>query len=295
MVHNRLAHLLDLSTIQSCTELTVEHAKHAATSSDAMRKLLKRVAEVARPGEGAPKLLMAIARLVGQDWVEGELRVELAGDDATTTLIVMADFGVGIRERMFPMVRLSVPIDEFHRALELAPQLVLPLKITDETGKIVLTPLLTPEERNRDEQTVDYVLDQKSLTEDARTTAPPPPGELQVIDEAMPSLDPVGFAGLDDLAEPASGRSVHEAPTKPPAALPADMDHGVSGEHSLEPSLDEVLASARMESGPVPTERKPPSDRSPTVHTRPTVRRMVAIDVAAIAAAKRRDPRRDDD
>lgn len=309
MVHNRLAHLLDLSTLQSCSELTLEHAKQAAGSSDEMRTLLKRVADVARPGEGSPKILMAVARLVGQDWVEGELRVELAGDEAATTLIIMADFGVGIRERMFPMVRLAVPLDEFQRALELAPQLVLPLKITDEAGKIVLTPLLTPEERIRDDKTIDYVLDQKSLTEDERTTAPPPPGELQVVDEAIPSLDaPPAFAELDDPADSASGppRGVHEARTKPPIGPAADVvDREVSGEHSFEELVNEALAQARAaDSGPVPSgtsaaaensDNKPPSDRSANVHTRPTVRRMVAIDAAAIAAAKRRDPRRDDD
>src|SRR4051812_32477611 len=130
---------------------------------------------------------MAIARLVGQDWVEGELRVELTGDDTSTTLMILCEYGVGIRERMFPATRFQVPLDEFERALELAPQLVLPLKITDEAaGKLVLTPLLTPEERIHAVAPPEFEVEHASLGETERTTAPPPPDELQVVDEAMP-------------------------------------------------------------------------------------------------------------
>ncbi len=240
----------------------MEHAKQAASSSTDIRILLKRVAEIARPGEGCPKVLMAIARLVGQDWVEGELRVELSGDDTSTTLMILCEYGVGIRERMFPATRFAVPLDEFERALELAPQMILPLKITDEAGKLVLTPLLTPEERIHAQQPPDFELDSASLGEEERTTAPPPPDELQVVDEATPE------------------EAVHEAKTAPPGK-PA------SGEHDL---------ARRMDSGPVPSDGAPhDGDRSSNVHTRPTVRRMVAVDAAAIAAVKRRDPRREDD
>ena len=247
---------MDLSALASCLDLTVEHAKQAAGSSAEIRALLKRVAQIARPGEGCPKVLMAIARLVGQDWIEGELRVELSGDEASTTVIVMCEYGVGICERLFPMVRFEVPLDEFERALELAPHLVLPLKITDEAGKLILTPLLTPEKRG-DMAPPELELDEASLGEEERTTAPPPPDELQVVDEAMPE--------------------------GPSYANP-------SGEHELAPHLD---------SGPVPSADNPDfhadGDRSSNVHTRPTVRRMVAVDVAAIAAVNRRDPRREED
>jgi len=247
-----------------------------------MRVFLKRISEIARPDEGCPKLLMALARLVGQDWVEGELRIELSGDDTSTTLIILCEFGVGIRERMFPQLRLGVPFDEFQRALELAPQLVLPLKITDETGKLVLTPLLTPEERIHAVAPPDFELDQTSLGEEERTTAPPPPDELQVVDEALPE----GSVHEAETVPPVAGAAgAHETTTAPPVA-------SASGEHELE-------REPRMESGQVPSETHPDGhadgDRSSNIHTRPTVRRMVAIDAAAIAAGKRRDPRREDD
>ena len=189
-MHN-FSTLFDLATLASCAELTSSHAKQAASSLTQLRTLLQRVALIAGPGEGCPKILMAVAHLVGQEWVEGPLRVELSGDDASTTMLVMCEYGVGILERIVPLSRFEVPFDEFSRALELNPALVLPLRITDEVGKIVLTPLLIPEDRVDAAPPTAFELDDKSLGEDLRKTAPPP---------AVP----------DSLLE-----SVNEAPTRP--------------------------------------------------------------------------------
>lgn len=242
-----------------------------------MRVLLKRVAEIAVPDQGCPKVLMAVARLVGQEWVEGDLRVELSGDESSSTLIIMCDFGVGIRERLLPIATFRVPLDEFERALELSPKLVLPLKISDEVGKLILTPLLTPDAKIKSVPPPEFEVDNASLGEEQRTTAPPPPDELLVVDVAMP----------EELAH------VHEMSTKPPAPPVAGdaVTSSASGEHDLGPP---------RESGRVPSESNPDPDdvrdgRISNVHTRPTVRRMVAVDAAAIAAVKRRDPRREED
>lgn len=281
--------LLNLSTLASCADLTTEHAKQAASSSAEMRILLKRVSEIARPDQGCPKVLMAIARLVGQEWVEGDLRVELSGDESSSTLVIICDFGVGIRERLLPAAKFRVPLDEFERALELSPKLVLPLKITDEAGKIVLTPLLTPDALITSTPPPAFELDAASLGQGERSTAPPPPDELLVVDIPTPgdflhSVHEVSTVPPAPVASDAAGASnaVHEATTAPPQA-------SASGEHDLAP---------RMESGPVPSDNNPDPQhdgRISNVHTRPTVRRMVAVDAAAIAALKRRDPRREED
>jgi hypothetical protein len=236
--------LIDLAILESVSDLTSEHAKLAASSPTEIRKLLKRVAEIAKPGEGCPKIMMALARLVGQPWVDGDLRIELSGDDTSTTMNVMCDYGVGIRERLLPLTRFDVPIDEFERALELAPKLVLPLRISEEAGKLVLTPLATPEASVRSIAPPAVAVDDGSLGDGERTTAPPPADELQVVDEAMPE----------------------------------EYD-------------------GRMRSGTVPTGSidDGPHGRISNVHTRPTVRRMVAVDAAAIAAVRRRDPRREEE
>jgi hypothetical protein len=259
--------LIDLATLECISDLTSEHAKLAASSSTEIRKLLKRVAEIAKPGEGCPKVMMALARLVGQPWVEGDLRIELTGDDTSTTMNVMCDYGVGIRERLLPLTKFGVPIDEFERALELAPKLVLPLRITDEEGKLILTPLATPEARVQSIAPPELDVESASLGDGDRPTAPPPADELQIVDEAMP----------DDR-------------------MPDKM--GESRNHQKDDTNEH---EGRMRSGPVPSGNPATSvdesshDRISNVHTRPTVRRMVAVDAAAIAAVKRRDPRREEE
>jgi hypothetical protein len=267
---------LDLATLTSCAELTTEHAKQAASSSAEMRTLLNRVAQIAEPGAGCPKLLMALARLAGQDWLEGgELRVELAGDDASTTIIVMCDYGFGIRERLLSPVELPVPLDEFSRALELSPKLVLPLRITDEEGKIILTPLLSPEKHDG-EAFIPVRIDEASLGEQERKTAPPQPGaEPEAVFAAAPDSDgphvnerSPGEAPMDELEEIGPGDG---DPADPADPLP---DAGAIEMGSLQP-------------GPVSNSWTPGS-----VHTRPTVRRMVAVDVSAL---RRPDPRREEE
>ena len=286
--------MFDLATLESVSDLTSEHAKQAASSSSEIRTLLKRVAEIAKPGEGCPKIMMAIARMVGQPWVEGDLRIELSGDETSTTMNVMCDYGVGIRERLLPLTRFAVPIDEFERALELAPKLVLPLRITDEAGKLVLTPLAMPESRVHSIAPPKPDLDEESLGDGERKTAPPPPDELQVVDEAMPDE-----IELELVAAPRSA-----ATKPPPAAVEAGDDawgeeaQRISGEHAgAGAGAGAGEHAGRMESGRVPTagNEEPAPDRRANVHTRPTVRRMVAIDAAAIAAVKRRDPRREEE
>ncbi len=275
--------LIDLAALASCGDLTSEHAKQAASSSAEIRTLLKRVAEIAKPGEGCPKVLMAVAHLVGQPWVEGDLRVELSGDDVSTTINIMCDHGFGIRERLLPLARFTVPIDEFERALELAPRLVLPLRISDEEGKMVLTPLLTPESRVKSVAPAKIELDDASLGEGERKTAPPPADELQVVDEATPE-DLLVMHSVE-VTEANEGDA---SATQPPAL-----------------GVDEAIEQARMQSGPVPSANNPDAHsvseanandgRISSVHTRPTVRRMVAVDAAAIGALKRPDPRREEE
>jgi hypothetical protein len=270
----------DFATLKSCTELTSEHAKLAASSSVGIRNLLTRVAAIAKPGEGCPKVLMAIARLVGQDWLDGELRVELSGDDASTTMIVMCDYGVGIRERLLPTIRFAVPIDEFGRALELSPKLVMPLRISEHEGLIILTPLAKGEAA-LSVPAPKLAVDDLSLGTDDRATAPPPANELQVLDEATPS-ELTGAATPRVPAAPAEGAMLPELddPFADELTFPGDEPH-----------------EGRLESGSVATGKPSPDGRAanPNVHTRPTVRRMVAVDAAAIAALKRRDPRREEE
>ena len=169
---------MHLDALASCAELTTEHAEQAARSSASLRALLTWASEIARPGEGAPKVLMAIARLVGADWVEGVLFVEIRGNESSTTLSIFADHGMGIRERVVPLTRLSVGFDEFVRAVRLAPKLVAPFVATEKGGALVLS----PPDAAPEEPIETIVIAEQSLHDNERTTAPPPHGARPTTD-----------------------------------------------------------------------------------------------------------------
>ncbi|MBX3215963.1 MAG: hypothetical protein KF850_28240 [Labilithrix sp.] len=163
-----------LDALASCAELTTEHAEEAARSSTSLRVLLNWAADIARPGEGGPKVLMVIARLAHAEWFEGTPYVEIRGDDSTTALSVFADHGMGIRERVVPLARLRVGFDEFARAVRLAPQLIAPFESTQRGDAIFLTPPEASTESQRGGHEA-IAIDDRSLHEQERKTAPPPP------------------------------------------------------------------------------------------------------------------------
>jgi len=360
--------MVDFATIESCSDLTTEHAKKAASSSADIRAFLQRMAEIARPDEGCPKVLMALARLVGQPWIEGDLRIELTGDEDHTLLTIICEYGMGIRERLLPASKFSgVPLDEFSRALHLAPALALPLRVSEEDGKIVLAPLLTPEERLVSLPPPSFEMENQSLGENERKTAPPAPNphehptpprgfaaaepavedawEIPVEERAKSNAPPPGSAstapppgdfpmpsepsaltvvGVDPKSpseQPPTPRAAVEWPREPSAftSVPPNAPIPTTAGSPLEsePSMDELievtdeedelggLADTFDPQDPV-TENRPsgirapkeppaeePKSQGPTIHTRPTVRRMVAIDVAAVV--QKRDPRREED
>jgi len=164
---------MHLEGLASCAELTTEDAEEASRSASSMRALLAWAARIARPGEGAPKLLMAIARLAKAEWVDGTPVIEIAADGNETTLAIFSDHGMGIRERLLPQTRIRVPVDEFTRAVRLAPQLISPFQAQDRAGTLVLTP---PEADSAEGDAREAIaIDEKSLHEQERKTAPPPP------------------------------------------------------------------------------------------------------------------------
>lgn len=171
-----------LDDLSSCAELTELHAEEAARSSASMREFLGWATVVARPGEGAPKVLMALARLAYADWLEGPPYIEVRGDDTATTLSIFCDHGVGIRERIVPLVRLGVPFDEFVRAVRVAPHLVHPLRLTVKPDALCVGSAEVTTESGVHRAPI--AIDRRSLTGVARspfehglrpiTPAPPP-------------------------------------------------------------------------------------------------------------------------
>ncbi|MCW5831168.1 MAG: hypothetical protein KIS78_01765 [Labilithrix sp.] len=79
---------------------------------------------------------------------------------------------MGIRERVVPQVRLLVGFDEFARAVRLAPQLIAPFESVQRGDAIYLTPPEASVESQRSRESI--AIDDRSLHEQERKTAPPP-------------------------------------------------------------------------------------------------------------------------
>lgn len=183
--------------LESCAELTLEHALEAASSSASMRRFLEWAAATARPDEGAPKVLQALARMSEATWIDGTLYIDIMGDDLVTKISIFADYGFGIRERLLPLARLNAPFDEFVRAVSLAPKLIAPLDSERLAGSLILTPPGANIEEDSAADSLDAIaIAESSLAEEAVTA--PPPGVMPV--------DP--------------GSDADRAATKPPPSIP---------------------------------------------------------------------------
>jgi hypothetical protein len=124
-----------------CVDLTAEQVRDGLESMAAMRRLLEHMARVARPAEGAPKILVPIGRMASSacGWVDAGLRVEISGDSKRTQILIATDMGAEVRELMFPRLVFGVGWNEFAHATKVAPKLVAPMKVRTKDGIIILT------------------------------------------------------------------------------------------------------------------------------------------------------------
>lgn len=249
-----------------CIEISETNVARAIVSRQAFRALLDRAAAVSRPEDGGPKVLVALARLATTEcvWLEGDLRIEVEGDDHETTINVLVEMGYGYRERVFPTTRMRVPFDEFVRAVRLVPRLIAPLRAQDKAGRLFLT-----------------------AGQDARrSTAPPPPID---IDEGS-LLDALAAKGASSgkrkSARPAPAPS--DPPPTIPREVPPSLRHAAGRQRPSSRPTVARMAAVRPELHTKPTVARMAAVR-PDVHSRPTVARMAAIRLEDLPEARRED------
>lgn len=174
-------------------ELRDVHIIRAVESSEAMEALLARFAEIAAPGKGAPLIMAALARLgtTACTWLDGELRIEISGDETKTKIAVSTSIGGGFREKAFRDTVLQVPFEEFARGVKRAPKLVAPLEIQESPKRIVLS--ATPEVR--------------------KTSLPPPmveidPDSMMIVPAVPKMIVPLGMGSTSVAPEPARPKVV---------------------------------------------------------------------------------------
>lgn len=194
----------DFASLEQCIQLREDIIVQAVGSSAAMNALLARFEQIAAPKKGAPTILLALARMgtTAVDWVDGELIIQMTGDDTKTKISVLSDLGGGLREKVLKDVSLRVPLDEFVRAINKTPKMIAPL-VTREIGKRIVL----------------------SATQEIRKTSLPPPSievDVSAFVAAAPRLPvietPKGSPPPPPLPQSAAARA--RPATLPQGALP---------------------------------------------------------------------------
>ncbi len=206
--------------LTKCLDLTEEHIGAAVESREETRALLEHLASIAKPEEGAPKVLRVFVRLVEDrvEWLDGDLHVELTSKGASTSIDLSLDLGVGTQERLFPPLEFGVALNEFEVSIEKYRWLVGPFVMTHEVGKVTLA---TPDEARRSVAPAPRVgLSRSSLTPPAFDdpdfmVTPEETQALGPADQTMevqvPSLPPSSQAFADNES-PTADRKVPRIP-----------------------------------------------------------------------------------
>ncbi len=128
---------MTLSVIKRCIEVTDAQIATAIVSRSGAKALLDHMAKIGRPNEGAPKILIILARMAvsGDEWLDGDLRVEVVGDGDVSIFEVMTELGGGLRERALPSFAVNVPLAEFVGAVERVPRMIEPLAVKAKSDR----------------------------------------------------------------------------------------------------------------------------------------------------------------
>lgn len=112
-----------------CLDVREKDVADAVLSREKTRALVLHLAGCSAPNTGVAKVLLVFARMATTacDWIDGDLLVELVGDDEVTVVEVLTELGGGLRERLFAPTAFRAPLAEFTRAIERVPHLVAPL------------------------------------------------------------------------------------------------------------------------------------------------------------------------
>lgn len=128
--------------LKRCLDLTDEHIAAVLPSREDTGKLLAELARIAKPNEGASKILIVLGRAAREKcaWLGGPLLVQITSVDGKTEIRIAFDRGGGVLEGLFPKLLVPVPLDEFDRSLKVAARVLEPLKVYRQEGRIVLAP-----------------------------------------------------------------------------------------------------------------------------------------------------------
>ncbi len=242
----------DFRHIESCLAVTDDVIQEALAAARSMAEptprmkclaLIERMAEVAKPGRAAPKILVVLAHVALKDWLDGLLRVRLIGDPDVTVLELTVDDGLS-SERIMGPVRIDVPFEEFRRSLEMRPEFVLPLVVEGELEERRVELATAPQSRHN--------------------TVPP---AMSVVAESL--IPMVGEHGreLPPIVSRIPESLAKDRPAPEPAEEPEAKKAGPPGPPPRRPPAQKGAAKLPSEAKRPPPPRRappPPPPRMPT-------------------------------
>ena len=294
------------ANIKRCLELSDRDLASAVGDRRLAKALLDQLAKVSRPGDGAPKLLLVFARMAmaSVDWIDGGLRVEMNGEGEITTVEVLSELGLGMRERVFPSFKMAVPLDEFVRAVERVPHMITPLTIaTVSEQRLVLTAVAEGEDAAGDDAVDSAAVSigddslytgerrrSKAAGKHPESDAPPSEAKKPARRSSRPKSDSV----RPRVIAPNSGKTLR--PMAPPMASVMETQQG---NPAPPPRVAGVPVAPRV-APPAVVPRAPPlprtDERAPQPTRGPVVKRAIVarvpltkIQVAKGGGARTRD------
>lgn len=246
---------------ERCVDLNEDHIDEGLKSIESMRVLLTHMARIAKPDEGAAKILVAISRIATTacEWLEGKLHVEVDDILGSTEIAVSSDLGGGVRELIFPRLLVDVELQELVRAVKLAPRLVTPLKFRVRGDRMIL---------KRDVEGTVAPPAFEIAEESLRRSLPPqlrrslPPIDTNILGRIFPRATPtlvIDDANLDvgwDFGAYSSTVNTRETKPPPPAKRPSKIPTHAPPPPSSKPSR--VAKPSKLPPKP-PKPSKPPA------------------------------------
>jgi hypothetical protein len=167
--------MIAFTHLSRCIEITRDDIIDATESRAACKCFLERTAAISQPKDGGPLLLLLFSRIatLACDWLDGDLRIELASQGEQTILDVQVSLGLGSAERVFPRLTLKVPFAEFLGAIDRVPQVIWPLRMKKGSKRMLL-----------------------SASRDVRTSTVPPSVEIDIEcqSQTIPKAPPLPLA-----------------------------------------------------------------------------------------------------
>lgn len=131
-----------LSGVKTCFEVTDEIVEAALRPSRDMGEpsprervfqLLDHMAAIAKPKQGAARMLRVLARMAACDWVDGELDLRVVAHGDSTALELYVNDGLSVT-KMRDALEIAVPYGEISKAMAAKPELLHPLVVMGQVG-----------------------------------------------------------------------------------------------------------------------------------------------------------------